>query len=67
MLNLPIEERDKYGTQARERAMRLFTKRLFSQTHIDTYQQLIRQVKIEMLTSQPANQPMGMLAASDRN
>jgi polysaccharide biosynthesis protein PelF len=67
MLNLPIAERDKYGTQARERAMRLFTKRLFSQTHIDTYHQLIRQVKIDTLTSQPANQPMGMLAASDRH
>jgi polysaccharide biosynthesis protein PelF len=63
MLALSIEERSKYGEQARERAMAMFTKRLFSQTHIDVYEQLIRQVKIEALT----NHSTTMLAASERN
>jgi polysaccharide biosynthesis protein PelF len=53
MLNLPPAERDYYGTQARQRALQLFTKSLFSQTHIDVYQQLIRQMHIEQLNENP--------------
>jgi polysaccharide biosynthesis protein PelF len=49
MLTLPPAERDNYGTQARQRALQLFTKSLFSQTHIDVYHQLIRQMHIDLL------------------
>jgi polysaccharide biosynthesis protein PelF len=63
MLTLPIAERDNYGTQARQRALRLFTKSLFAQTHIDVYHQLIRQMQIDRLMDTPALR----LASSRRN
>jgi glycosyltransferase involved in cell wall biosynthesis len=49
MLTLPPQERSKYGEQARERALQLFTKSIFSQTHIDVYDRLIRQMRIAKL------------------
>jgi polysaccharide biosynthesis protein PelF len=53
MLTLPTADRHKFGEQARARALELFTKRLFAQTHIDVYDQLIRQMRIDLLTNQP--------------
>jgi polysaccharide biosynthesis protein PelF len=53
MLTLPSADRHKYGEQARARALELFTKRLFTETHIDVYDRLIRQTRISLLMSQP--------------
>jgi polysaccharide biosynthesis protein PelF len=64
MLTLPAAERDNYGTQARQRALQLFTKSLFSQTHIDVYNQLIRQMRIEKMMANPI---LSLTATGGRN